>query len=180
MTIRPNILFLIITTLFACIAILLFHRIGTVMCPTFQGRETPARNRQQISPMSEQNDLVHSGYETKAINSGSKAHFSTHEIPADWPLASDFAREHAVLAEKAESICKADLKRTFPHKSFTLDSASVDQHRITVVLSDGNSSQKAIPYNRYHFVVDTQRWTILSESIEIVEDMVIVDTPSSK
>ena len=93
--------------------------------------------------------------------------------------ANNQINEHTISSEKAVSICREDLQRTFPHKSFTLDSVSgVDNHRITVVLADGGPSQNAIPYNRYHFVVDTQRWTILSESIEIIEDMVIVDTPS--
>ena len=86
----------------------------------------------------------------------------------------------AISSEKAVSICREDLQKTFPNTSFSLDSICVEEQKILVVLSDRKSTSNAHPYNRYHFTLNRQTGSIVEDSIEIVEDMVTVDTPSSK
>ena len=178
---KHSIHFCVILALLTCIAVLLFRMSDFVMHPNSQKYGVSTETGLQSKPLSGQAGGAEAKHAVGSINSIPQTHFFTNGIPTNPQSANNQINEHTISSEKAVSICREDLQRTFPHKSFTLDSVSgVDNHRITVVLADGGPSQNAIPYNRYHFVVDTQRWTILSESIEIIEDMVIVDTPSSR
>ena len=172
---KHPILFFVILALSTCIAMLLFRKSALSVCPISPKCVFPA-----IPPPLGQDSIEGAKHEVDSINANAQARFVTSGIPIDPQSANNHTNENSISLEKAVSICKVDLQKTFPNTSFSLDSIGVEGQKILVVLTDRKSPSDANSYNRYHFTLNRQTGSIVDDSIEVVEDMVIVDMPSSK
>ena len=177
---KHPILFTVILALFTCIAVLLFRFSDLDVCPNCPKCVFPERANRPPPSLSGQDSIEGTKHEVDSINSNSQVRFLTNGIPIDPQSADNPTNEHSISSEKAVSICREDLQKTFPNTSFSLDSICIEGQKIIVVLSDRESPSGANSYNRYHFTLNRQTGSIVDDSIEVVEDMVIVDTPSSK